>query len=59
MLRERGWQVQQAMEKGKIAKVGGVAALDRLIAPIDTSVTLQTLTRGACAVGRGLRIELV
>ena len=46
------------MEKGKIAKVGGVAALDRLIAPGDAPVPLQTLTRGACA-GRGLRIELV
>jgi hypothetical protein len=35
------------------------AALNRLIAPGNASVTLQTLTRGACAVGRGLRIELV
>jgi antitoxin HicB len=35
------------------------AALDRLLAPGNASVTLQTLTRAARAVGRDLRIELV
>jgi antitoxin HicB len=35
------------------------AALDRLPDPGNTSVTLQTLTRAAHAVGRKLRIELV
>ena len=60
------WQVQQAMEKDKISKVEMArrmktsrAALDRLLDPGNTSVTLQTLTRAAHAVGRGLRIELV
>jgi antitoxin HicB len=60
------WQVQQAMEREKISKVEMArrmktsrAALDRLLDPGNTSVTLQTLTRAAHAVGRDLRIELV
>ena len=60
------WQVQRAMEKEKISKVEMArrmntsrAALDRLLDPGNTSVTLQTLTRAAHAVGRDLRIELV
>jgi hypothetical protein len=60
------WQVQQAMKKDKITKVEMArrmktsrAALDRLLDPGDASVTLQTLTRAARAVGRDLRIELV
>ena len=60
------WQVQQAMKKDKISKVEMArrmntsrAALDRLLDPGNASVTLQTLTRAAHAVGRDLRIELV
>jgi hypothetical protein len=60
------WQVQQAMEKDKISKVEMArrmktsrAALDRLLDPGNSSVTLQTLTRAALAIGRDLRIELV
>ena len=60
------WQVQQAMEKGNITKVEMArrmktsrAALDRFLAPGNSSVTLQTLTRAARAIGRDLRIELV
>lgn len=60
------WQVQQAMDKGKITKVEMAkrmhtsrAALDRLLTPGNASVTLQTLTRAARAIGRDLRIELV
>ena len=60
------WQGQQAMEKENISKVEMArrmntsrAALDRLLDPGNTSVTLQTLTRAAHAVGRDLRIELV
>jgi antitoxin HicB len=59
-------QVQQAMEKAKISKVEMArrmntsrAALDRLLDPGNASVTLQTLSRAAHAVGRHLRIELV
>jgi DNA-binding Xre family transcriptional regulator len=60
------WQVQQAMTKEKISKVEMArrmntsrAALDRLLDPENSSVTLQTLSRAANAIGRGLRIELI
>jgi hypothetical protein len=60
------FQVQKAMEKQKISKVEMArrmntsrAALDRFLAPGNASVTLQTLTRAARAIGRDLRIELV
>jgi DNA-binding Xre family transcriptional regulator len=60
------WQVQQAMEKEKVSKTEMArrmntsrAALDRLLDPNNASVTLQTLTRAARAVGRDLHIELV
>jgi antitoxin HicB len=60
------FQVQQAMKKEKISKVEMArrmktsrAALDRFLAPGSASVTLQTLTRAARAIGRELRIELV
>jgi hypothetical protein len=60
------WQVQQAMETEKITKVEMAkrmktnrAALDRLLDPGNDAVTLQTLSRAANAIGRGLRIELV
>ena len=60
------WQVQQAMTKEKISKVEMArrmntsrAALDRLLDPENSSVTLQTISRAANAIGRGLRIELV
>jgi len=60
------WQVQQAMLKGKITKMEMArrmntsrAALDRLLDPENDAVTLQTLSRAATAIGRGLRIELV
>ena len=35
------------------------AALDRLLDPTNTSVTLATLTRAAKALGKKIRIELV
>jgi antitoxin HicB len=60
------WQVRQAMMKDNITKIEMArrmntsrAALDRLLDPGNTAVTLQTLSRAAAAVGRGLRIELV
>jgi antitoxin HicB len=60
------WQVQQAMLKDNITKVEMAkrmhtsrAALDRLLDPGNAAVTLQTLSRAANAIGRGLRIELV
>jgi len=60
------YQVQAAMTKNKITKVEMArrmktsrAALDRLLDPGSDAVTLQTLSRAAAAIGRGLRIELV
>lgn len=60
------WQVEQAMENDKITKAEMArrmhtsrAALDRLLDPGNAAVTLQTLSRAANAIGRGLRIELV
>ncbi len=60
------WQVQKAMEKDKISKVEMArrmhtsrAALDRFLAPGSASVTLQTLTKAARAIGRDLNIELI
>jgi predicted XRE-type DNA-binding protein len=60
------YQIQQAMEKEKITKIEMArrmktsrAALDRLLAPGNASVTLQTLARAARAIGRELRVELV
>ena len=60
------WQVQKEMKRAKINKVEMArrmhtsrAALDRLLDPSNTSVTLQTLCRAARAIGRDLRIELV
>ncbi len=60
------YQIQQAMRKEKISKIEMArrmktsrAALDRFLAPGSASVTLQTLTRAAHAIGRDLRIELV
>lgn len=60
------FQIQQAMETEKISKIEMArrmktsrAALDRFLAPGTASVTLQTLTKAARAIGRDLRIELV
>jgi antitoxin HicB len=60
------FQVQKAMEAGNISKgemaprmKTSRAALDRVLAPGNDSVTLQTLSRAARAIGRDLRIELV
>ena len=59
-------QVETAMQQRGLTKAEMArrmhtsrAALDRLLAPGNASVTLQTLTRSARAVGRDLRIELV
>jgi hypothetical protein len=34
-------------------------ALDRLLDPTNTGVTLHTLQRAAAAIGRQLRLELI
>jgi antitoxin HicB len=55
LMRERG------LSKTALAKAMGTSrpALDRLLDPSNTSVTLHTLQRAAEAVGRRLKLELV
>lgn len=59
-------QIKAAMEKDHITKTAMALrmqtsrrALDRLLDPANTSVTLHTLQRAALAVGRQLRLELI
>jgi phage-related protein len=59
-------QIKAAMEKDHLSKTAMAErmqtsrrALDRLLDPKNTSVTLHTLQRAAAAVGRQLRLELV
>lgn len=59
-------QIKAAMEKDCLTKSAMAErmqtsrrALDRLLDPNNTSVTLHTLQRAAVAVGRQLRLELV
>jgi len=59
-------QIKAAMEKDRLTKASMAMrmqtsrrALDRLLDPTNTSVTLHTLQRAAVAVGRQLRLELV
>ena len=58
-------QIQEAMRKDSLAKSAmaarmqtGRRALDHLLDPQNTGVTLNTLRRAAAAVGRQLRREL-
>ncbi len=59
-------QIKAAMEREHLTKSSMAIrmqtsrrALDRLLDPSNTSVTLHTLQRAALAVGRQLRLELV
>ncbi len=59
-------QVAAAMQAKKLTKKAMAArtgtsrsALDRLLDPDNTSVTLRTLQKAATTVGRRLRLELV
>lgn len=59
-------QIKTAMEKDRITKAAMAIrmqtsrrALDRLLDPSNSSVTLHTLQRAAAALGRQLRLELV
>ena len=59
------WEIVQKMEaehitKKKMAEIMETSrsALDRLLDPANTSVTLHTLDNAARAVGKTLRIEL-
>jgi predicted XRE-type DNA-binding protein len=59
-------QIKAAMEKDRLTKAAMATrmqtsrrALDRLLDPTNTSVTLHTLQRAAVAIGRQLRLELI
>jgi hypothetical protein len=59
-------QIKAAMEKDRLTKAAMAIrmqtsrrALDRLLDPTNTSVTLRTLQRAAVAIGRQLRLELI
>jgi transcriptional regulator with XRE-family HTH domain len=52
---------QQKLTKDALAKrmKTSRAALDRLLDPTNPSVTLSTLGKVACALGRTLRVEII
>jgi antitoxin HicB len=59
-------QIKAAMEKDRLTKAAMALrmqtsrrALDRLLDPTNSSVTLRTLQRAAAALGRQLRLELI
>jgi hypothetical protein len=59
-------QIKAAMEKDRLTKAAMAIrmrtsrrALDRLLDPTNTSITLHTLQRAAVAIGRQLRLELI
>ncbi len=59
------YQVAQLMKTNKISKVAMArqmntsrSALDRLLDPQNTSITLQTMERAAHVMGKRLRIDL-
>ena len=60
------WQIEKTMKKQRLTKAEMArrmdtsrGQLDRLLDPSRNSVTLETLTRAARAIGRQLKIELV
>jgi antitoxin HicB len=60
------WQLQQEIEskhmtKTDVAKAMGTsrAAVDRLLDPNNTSVTLNTLSRAARILGKKIEIDLI
>jgi predicted XRE-type DNA-binding protein len=60
------WQLQQAMKENGISKMAMAekmktsrAALDRLLDPSNTAVTLHTMMKAAATIGKTIRIELV
>ena len=60
------FQVNSLMKERKISKTAMAkqmntsrSALDRLLDPMNTSITLQTLERAAHVVGKRLKVEFV
>jgi len=60
------WELSQAMEREHVSKVEMAkrmqtsrSALDRLLDPSNSSVSLGTIDRAASVLGKKLRLELV
>lgn len=60
------YQFERAMKKSRLSKVSMAkrmqtsrSALDRLLDPENSSVTLQTLEKAAMVLGKKLKINLV
>ena len=60
------FQVNSLMKERKISKTAMAkqmntsrSALDRLLDPMNTSITLQTLERAAHVIGKRLKVEFV
>lgn len=60
------WQIAEAMKREGLSKAKMAvrmktsrSALDRLLDPGNTSVTLQTMDRAAAVLGKRLHVELV
>jgi len=60
------WQVEQVMKEKKLSKTEmsklmhtSRAALERLLNPENTSVTLKTMDKAAQAIGKQLKIDLI
>ena len=60
------WQIAQEMEKKGLSKTQMAeamqtsrAALDRLLVPENTSVTLKTIERAASVLGKQIHVELM
>ncbi len=59
------YQIEMEMKKAKLTKSAMAekmrtsrSALDRLLDPVNVSITLQTLERAALALGKNLKIKL-
>jgi antitoxin HicB len=59
------YQIEMEMKRAKLTKSAMAekmrtsrSALDRLLDPANTSITLQTLERAALALGKNLKIKL-
>ncbi len=59
------WQIEQEMKKNNLSKSAMArkmktsrSSLDRILDPINESVTLHTLKKAAHAVGRTIKLEL-
>lgn len=60
------WQIVEAMKQANLTKSAMAkrmhtsrSALDRVLDESDTSLTLDTLSRAAAALGRKLKVEIV